>query len=199
LQLKQLKRINLSGLNFGAFAGQIRAQKLSRQRSGGGVDCALYASQTETAYETKKSNRERQAAVCVELAIDLTSCLYSTSTLVVVVVALATILCTIWQKFLPKSLLCCGGGWRELRSSLELIIHAGHVNMIVMPADDGRLTKRRYRNLRKALQTHHSLNVPQCSIALLPQCLIVLLCLPHCSHLLDWHHRHDIGQINLRT
>jgi len=40
--------------------GQIRAQKLSTQRSR--VDCAKQK-QTETAYETKKSNRERQQFV----------------------------------------------------------------------------------------------------------------------------------------
>lgn len=142
------KRRNLSGLNFSSL-GKISAQqaKVKQARIGSrelGVECGLYASQTETAYETKsqttsKEERQQQATVSlVELAIDLTStslcCCWCCC-------------CSIWQSFCLSHF---HEGCPALDRALKLIIHAGHVNMIVMPADDGRLTESESKwNLRR--------------------------------------------------
>lgn len=61
----EAKRRNLSGLNFSSFRAKSQQTKVEQLRIGSrtsGVECGLYASQTETAYETKSQTTSKKAA-----------------------------------------------------------------------------------------------------------------------------------------
>lgn len=61
----EAKRRNLSGLNFSPFRAKSQQTKVEQPRIGSrasGVECGLYASQTETAYETKSQTTSKKGS-----------------------------------------------------------------------------------------------------------------------------------------
>lgn len=138
----EAKRRNLSGLNFLSFGQNLSRQKLSSQGSRvGSRESSVAFMQAKQKLLTKQKVKQRQRKAAAGNSFSCWTChrfdFYF---------ALFSLLLQYLAKFLPKSLSC--GGRRcvalacpALDRALKLIIHAGHVNMIVMPADDGRLTE----------------------------------------------------------
>lgn len=147
----EAKRRNLSGLNFSSFGQNLSRQKLSSQGSGvGHRESSVAFMQAKQKLLTKQKVKQRQRKAAAGNSFSCWTChrfdFYF---------AVFSLLLQYLAKFLPKSLSC--GGRRcvalacpALDRALKLIIHAGHVNMIVMPADDGRLTESESKwNLRR--------------------------------------------------
>lgn len=149
----EAKRRNLSGLNFSSFGQNLSRQKLSSQGSRVGSresSVAFMQAKQKLLTKQKVKQRQRKAAAAAGNSFSCWTChrfdFYF---------AMFFLLLQYLAKFLPKSLSC--GGRRcvaltcpALDRALKLIIHAGHVNMIVMPADDGRLTESESKwNLRR--------------------------------------------------
>lgn len=138
----EAKRRNLSGLNFSSFGQNLSRQKLSSQGSRvGSRESSVAFMQAKQKLLTKQKVKQRQRKAAAGNSFSCWTCRRFDFYF-----AMFFLLLQYLAKFLPKSLSC--GGRRcvalacpALDRALKLIIHAGHVNMIVMPADDGRLTE----------------------------------------------------------
>lgn len=150
----EAKRRNLSGLNFSSFGQNLSRQKLSSQGSRvGSRESSVAFMQAKQKLLTKQKVKQRQRKAAAAAAGNSFSCW--TCRRFDFYFAMFSLLLQYLAKFLPKSLSCGGGrcvalSCPALDRALKLIIHAGHVNMIVMPADDGRLTESESKwNLRR--------------------------------------------------
>lgn len=144
------KRRNLSGLNFSSL-GKISAQQAKvKQARIGSWESSVAFMQAKQKLLTKQKVKQRQRKTAEAAAAGNSfSCWTCHRFDFYFALLLLMLLLQYLAKFLPKSL-SRGVPCPALDRALKLIIHAGHVNMIVMPADDGRLTESQSKwNLRR--------------------------------------------------